>query len=751
MLGPGARVGPYEIVALLGEGGMGQVYRGRDPRLGREVAIKVLAADSAGDADAVARFEREARAIASLSHPNILAIFDVGRQNGAIYVVTELLDGETLRRRIEVSPLGWRKALEIGADIADGLAAAHARAVVHRDLKPENVIVTSEGRVKILDFGLAQTDPYLSAQDTGDLPTTKFQTDPGTIVGTLGYMAPEQLKGELVTASADIFSLGCMLYEMVTAKRPFQRPSGAATIAAILKDDIPRDELSDAVPPEFQRVIEGCVEKDPQQRFQSAKDLALTLRAIGSSSSVMPVDMIQSIARKSRRQSKAIDSIAILPFENVGGDAGAEYLSEGITDGIINRLSQLPKLKVMARSTVFRFRGRNADARTVGRELRVRGVVTGRVKFLGDRLVVNAELVDANDGAQLWGDQFNRPLADMVQLQEEMSRDIAEALRIKLTGAEKKRMRRKSTTNSEAYQLYLKGRHQWNKRTEESLGRGIAFFRAAIDADPSFAGAYAGLADSFVTLATNIPLPPREAMPKAKAAAERAIDIDENLAEAWASRAAVRWWYEWDWSGAEADYKRAIELNPNYATAHDGYAMLLCARGRFDEAIEQITHAADLDPLSLIIAVHAGWPHYFARNYDAAIRCFDKALELDANFIPAHGWRGMALGQQRRHAEALAAFERALAVDRIPILLAMLAHAHAIAGHRAEAEATLTALRYEALSRYISPYDIAVIYAGLGDLDAARAEIDKAREERAAWMVFYEVDPRLDGLRSPAS
>src|SRR5947209_3983877 len=310
----------------------------------------------------------------------------------------------------------------------------------------------------------------------------------------------------------------------------------------------------------------------------------------------MPVDMIQSIARKSRRQSKAIDSIAILPFENVGGDAGAEYLSEGITDGIINRLSQLPKLKVMARSTVFRFRGRNADARTVGRELRVRGVVTGRVKFLGDRLVVNAELVDANDGAQLWGDQFNRPLADMVQLQEEMSRDIAEALRIKLTGAEKKRMRRKSTTNSEAYQLYLKGRHQWNKRTEESLGRGIAFFRAA---------------------------------------------IDENLAEAWASRAAVRWWYEWDWSGAEADYKRAIELNPNYATAHDGYAMLLCARGRFDEAIEQITHAADLDPLSLIIAVHTGWPHYFARNYDAAIRCFDKALELDANFIPAHGWRGM--------------------------------------------------------------------------------------------------------------
>jgi serine/threonine protein kinase/tetratricopeptide (TPR) repeat protein len=755
MLGPGARVGPYEIVALIGEGGMGQVYRGRDPRLGRDVAIKVLPADSAGDADAVARFEREARAIASLSHPNILAIFDVGRQNGAIYVVTELLDGETLRKRIEIAPVGWRKALEIGADIADGLAAAHARAVVHRDLKPENVIVTSEGRVKILDFGLAQTDPFLTAPDAGDLPTTKFQTDPGVIVGTLGYMAPEQLKGELVTASADIFSLGCILFEMVTAKRPFQRPSGAATIAAILTDDIPRQELNDAAPLELQRIIEGCVEKNPLHRFQSAKDLALTLRAIASSSAVMPADIVKSIARKSRRQSKTIDSIAVLPFENVGSDPGAEYLSEGITDGTINRLSQLPKLKVMARSTVYRFKGRGAphqiDVQTVGRELRVRGVVTGRVKFVKDRLIVNAEMVDASDGAQLWGEQYNRPLADIVQLQEEMSNEIAEALRIKLTGAEKKRMRRKATTNSEAYQLYLKGRHQWNKRTEESLNRGIAFFRAAIDADPLFASAYSGLADSFVTLATNIPLPPREVMPKAKAAAEKAIETDENLAEAWASRAAVRWWFDWDWNGAEADYKRAIELNPNYATAHDGYAMLLCARGRFDEAIEQITHAADLDPLSLIIAVHAGWPHYFARNYDAAIRCFDKALELDANFIPAHGWRGMALGQEKRYTEALAAFERALAVDRIPILLAMLAHAHAIAGHRAEAESTLTALRYEALSRYISAYDIAVIHAGLGDLDAARGEIAKAREERAAWMVFYDVDPRLDPLRSPES
>jgi serine/threonine protein kinase/tetratricopeptide (TPR) repeat protein len=747
VLGPGVRVGPYEVHSLVGEGGMGQVWRAHDARLGRDIAIKVLSADTARDADAVSRFEREARAIASLSHPNILAIHDFGSHDGTFFVVTELLDGETLRRRIERSPVGWRRAVEIGAEIADGLAAAHARSVVHRDLKPENVFLTADGRVKILDFGLAQTDPLLGAfGDDGDVPTTKFRTDPGTIIGTLGYMAPEQLRGELVEPSADIFSLGCVLFEMVTAKKPFARASGAATIAAILKDEIPSEELSDAVPPELQKVIETCVEKQPRHRFQSAKDLALTLRAVASSSSVIPSEIVRGIVKR-RRPSKAIDSIAVLPFENAGNDPGTEYLSDGITEGVINRLSQLPKLKVMARSTVFRFKGRGADPIAAGRELRVRGVLTGRVQQLGERIVINAELVDAGDGSQLWGERYDRGLADVAQLQEEMSREIADTLRLKLTGAERKRLRRKTTSNSEAYQLYLRGRHQWNKRNEESLNKGIGFFRAAIDADPSFAGAYAGLADSFITLATNVPLAPREAMPKAKAAAQKAIELDDTLAEAWASRGAVKWWYDWDWSGAESDCRRAIELNPNYATGQDGYAMLLCARGRFDAAIEQFTKAADLDPLSLIIAVHGGWPFHFARDYESAIRRFDRALELDAGFVPAHGWRGMALGQQRRYAEALAAFERALAVERIPILLAMLAHTHAIAGNRGEAERLLAELHVLAEARYISPYDLGVVHAGLGDAAGALRELRRAVDDRSAWLVFIEVDPRLDGLR----
>ncbi|MFP5246541.1 MAG: protein kinase domain-containing protein, partial [Thermoanaerobaculia bacterium] len=670
-----------------------------------------------------------------------------GRENAAFYLVTELLEGKTLRDLIRESPVNWRRAVEIGAEVAEGLAAAHAKSIVHRDLKPENIFLTDDGRVKILDFGLAQTDPILSQRDEANIPTTKwFQTHPGTVIGTLGYMSPEQLRGEAVDPSADIFSLGCILFEMVTARKPFHRESGAATIAAILKDDLPRDELSARVPAEFQRIIEGCVEKNPLSRFQSARDLALTLRAIGSSASSMQDDLIRKIVRK--RTSKTIDSIAILPLMNATNDPNAEYLGDGISEGVINRLSQLPKLKVMARSTAFRYKHRDVDAQGIGRELRVRAVLAGVVKQVGERLQISVELVDSLDGAQLWGETYMRAYADLMQLPEEISREIADKLRLKLTGAEKKKLRRRATENSEAYQHYLRGRYQWNKRTEESLKKGIAHYREAIELDPSFASAYAGLADSFVTLTTNIPLPPHEAMPKAKAAAMRAIELDDGLAEAWASLAAVKWWYEWDWEGAEEAYRRAIELNPNYATAHDGYAMLLAARGRAAESVEQNAKAADLDPLSLIIAVHAGWPFYFARDYESATRRFRKALELDENFIPAHGWLGMALGQQKRYREAVEAFNRALEVDHIPILTAMLAHTHAIAGHREHALSLLDELTQLSRERYISPYDIAVIRAGLGDTSAALAKLREAVEDRSAWLVFLDVDPRLDRLRN---
>jgi len=730
---------------------MGQVYRGRDPRLGREIAIKVLPREASQDADAIARLEREARAIAALSHPNVVAVHDVGREDGTFYLVTELLHGMTLREQLRGAPMTWRRAVEVGAEVAEGLAAAHAKSIVHRDLKPENIFITADGRVKVLDFGLAQTDPLLTQRDETDIPTTKwFQTHPGTVIGTLGYMSPEQLRGEQVDPSADIFSLGCILFEMVTNRKPFQRESGAATIAAILKDQIPSTELTKIAPPEFQRIVEGCVEKSAATRFQSARDLALTLRAIGSSAAGLDDSLIRDITkpRAPKTKSKSVDSIAVLPLVNETGDPSADYLSDGITESLINRLSQLPKLKVMARSTVFRYKNRDVDAQAVGRELRVRAVLTGSVKKAGERLIINVELVDSLDGSLLWGETYNRELADLIKLQEVMSGEIADKLRLKLTGAEKKKLSKRSTHNSEAYQLYLKGRYHWNKRTGDSVRRAIQLFREAIDADPMFASAHAGLADGFITLATNIPLPPHEAMPKAMAAALQAIQLDEGLADAWAALGAVRWWFQWDWDGADEAYGKAIALNPNYATAHDGYAMFLAARGRFGEAIEQNTKAADLDPLSLAIGVHAGWPFYFARDFESAIRRFRKVLDLDEHFIPAHGWLGMALGQQRRYGEAIDAFNRALEVDRIPILMTMLAHTYAIAGNRAKAEALLGDLTAEAQNRYISPYDIAVVHAGLGDTRQALTQLRAAVEDRSAWLVFVNVDPRLDSLRN---
>jgi tetratricopeptide (TPR) repeat protein len=396
---------------------------------------------------------------------------------------------------------------------------------------------------------------------------------------------------------------------------------------------------------------------------------------------------------------------------------------------------------------VFRYKHRDADALNVGRELRVRAVLTGVVKAAGERLQISVELVDTTDGSQLWGETYTRSLSDLVRIPDEISREIAEALRVKLTGAEKKKLRKRTTENSEAYQLYLKGRYHWNKRTGDGLRKGVAFFREAIESDPSFASAYAGMADCFITLGTNIPLPPRETMPKAKAAAMKAIEIEPSLAEAWTSLGAVRWWFDWDWDGAEEAYRRAIELNPNYATAHDGYAMLLAARGRFADAVEQNDKACDLDPLSLISAVHGGWPFFFARDYESAIRRFRKALELDEHFIPAHGWLGLALEQQGRYGEAIDAFHRALEVERISILKAMLAHTHAIAGQRELALSLLEELESEKRERYISPYDIAVIHAGLGDADRAIAKLREAVEDRSAWLGFLDVDPRLDGIR----
>ncbi len=740
-LAPGTKLGPYEILSPLGAGGMGEVYRARDTRLGREVAIKVVSERLAQEPELLARFEREARAVAALSHPNILTIHDIGHDSSITYAVLELLEGETLRVRMAHSALTWQKATEIGIAVADGLAAAHSRGIIHRDLKPENIFLTSDGRVKVLDFGLARWKPVVPSRDETSAPT-EATTDPGLVLGTAGYMSPEQIRGQAADVPSDVFALGCVLFEMAAGRRAFSGQTSAETMAAILKDQAP--ELSEAAPEapwELSRIVTRCLDKDPEQRFQSARDLAFDLRTVLNRSATSKVS-----SGKSR---KAIDSLAVLPLVNAGGDPETEYLSDGITESLINSLSRLPDLRVMARSTVFRYKGKEVDPLEAGRELRVRAVLTGRVLHRGDSLIAKAELVDLSDGSQLWGEQYSRKISDIFAVEEEIAQQILGALRVRLTGEEREGVTRRYTESSEAYHLYLKGRFYWNKRTSEGVRRGIEYFSRAIEADPEYALAYAGLADGYDILGFYTVLPPREAFPKAKAAASRALEIDGSLAEARTSLAYARHYYDWDWAEAEREYRRAIELNPGYPTAHGFYANYLTTMGRQEEALAECQRAQELDPLSLILNTAMGWAHYFARRYDDAIRHIQKALEMDSTFVPAHWFLGNAYVQKRMDREAIEELHRAVEFSAGgTLMMAALAQAHATFGRRSEAEEMISELEALSATKYVSAYYVALIHAALGDPDAAFRRLEKAYEERSHGLTFLAVEPQWDSLRS---
>jgi eukaryotic-like serine/threonine-protein kinase len=749
MVAVGTQLGPYKILSLIGAGGMGEVYRARDMRLGRDVAIKVLTEHFAKNEEALGRFEREARALAALSHPNILTIHDFGTQNDISYVVMELLEGEPLNVRIVRSPLPWEKALEIAIAIVSGLSAAHSKGVIHRDLKPGNIFLTSDGSVKILDFGLARMEELSSIYGDLSTPTMKkVDTNPGTIMGTVGYMSPEQVCGGFVDARSDIFSFGCVLYEMLSGKRPFWGDTVSETIAAILRDNPPKIAGGKRVfPADLERVITHCLEKNPEERFQSARDLIFALKMIaGGTRFTKPPQREQNRKQKQPRNSKAINSLAVLPFANANSDPNSDYLSDGITESIINILSQLPKLRVVPRSTVFRYKGREIDLPTVGRDLNVRAVLTGRVVHRGDTLNIQTELIDVINESQFWGQQYNRKLSDIFAVQEEIARDISEKLLLKLTGEEQKRLTKRYTESTDAYHLYLKGRYHWNKRTTEGLKRGIEYFERAIEEDPSYALAYAGLADTYALLNRYRVLMPRESFPKARAAAMRALEIDDSLAEAHGSLGLVKLHYEWDWNGAERHFRRAIELNPNYATAHQWYGGYWLAMGDFEKAIVELKRAQEIDPLSLIINADLGLPYHFARRYDLAIEQYRKVLEMDPNFYPARLYLGWAYEQKGEFQEAITEFERVSKLEDSPT--ASLGHAYAMAAKRDEALKLLEVLKEYSKRHYVSPYGIAMIYTGLGELDQAFEWLRIACDERAGLIVWLKVDPRIDCLRS---
>jgi serine/threonine protein kinase/Tfp pilus assembly protein PilF len=772
----GQQVGPYKIHSLLGVGGMGEVYLAQDPRLDRTIALKILPTELASDPDRIRRFIREARAASGLKHPNVATIYEIGKSDEFHFIAMEYVEGRTLADKISGHPLPIAEIVDIGLQVADALDEAHRKGITHRDIKPANLMLTSREQVKILDFGLAKvTRP--EGQALGSDISTVVKTETGAVMGTVQYMSPEQVLGKEVDHRTDIFSLGVVLYEMATGRLPFTGTSSSETMDRILHgqpEAIARFNYD--VPAELDRIIRKCLEKDRERRYQSARELLTDLRNLkrDSESSTRTVEGVEPRPRSNVRnvaagaialaiaallgitvylfmgRGKPIDSMAVMPFLNASADLSQEYLSDGITESLINSLSQLPNLKVLARTTVFSYKNRAIDPIKVGRELGVRAVLTGRVVERGGTLIIQADLLDVTDGSQLWGEQYHRKLSDVLAVQEEIAKQISERLRLKLTGEDQKRLTRHHTENAEAYQLYLKGCYYWNKRTAESLNRGIEYFQQAIDKDPNYALAYAGLIDSYSLLGSSIGrLSPRETFSKAKAAAVKALDIDDTLAEAHAALALVILRYDWDWPAVEREIKRAIQLNPNYATTYQWYADYLVVMGRLDETIAQIKRAQELDPLSLIINTIVGLHLYQARQYDQAIEQCQKTLEMDPNFAQAHLALGMAYEQKARYEEAIAALQKATTLSPSnPFIVSALGHAYAVSGQPREAMKILHQLQDLSQRRYISPHEMAIIYAGLGEKDQAFAWLEKAYADRVWRLPFLKVEPRFDSLRS---
>jgi serine/threonine-protein kinase len=761
----GRTISHYKIVEELGRGGMGVVYKAVDTRLDRPVVLKFLTPTFTSDTAAKKRFILEAKAASALQHNNICTIHGIDEtDDGRMFICMEYYEGQTLKQMISGGPLPADRVADITHQVAEGLAKAHRAGMVHRDIKPANIVVTRDGVVKILDFGVAK----LAGQ-------TKL-TRTGATVGTVSYMSPEQARGEDTTAGSDVFSLGCVMYEMLTGKNPFAAEHDAAALYRIMNiEPEPVQKSRDDVPAELQRVVDTALQKGVPDRYQNAAELAADLDGSGnggrnpgnprrtkahrrwrmvSIASVSLLLLVTGYFAFTRVFSPAPGpdnkaSIAVLPFVNLSSDPDNEYFSDGITEDLIHALARINDLRVLSRTSAFQFKGRALDVREIGRKLGVGTVLEGTVRIAGDQLVITANLIDVENGLEIWSDRFEKQISNVFAIQSQIATTIADKMHVHLVDGGQTQLVERHTDNIDAYTLYLRGRYQWNIRTPEALERAASLFEQSAEFDTNYALAWAGLADVYLMMANYSTFPADSLFLLAESAALRALNIDDRLAEAHASYAMINFVFRWDYDKAERAYRRAVELQPSYATAHHWYAMFLAFMGRPDEAIDEINLALSCDPVSLIINSAVGLVLYFAGDYDAAIEQCYKTLELDPEFVPAQTTLGRAYSQKGMYADAAAWLEKAIEIaGPRPNTLGLLGYVYAKSGQRARAEEILSGLQSPERRIRTEFLDMVMVYVGLGDMDNALEWVAQIRNQHSFEILLMQADPALSDLRN---